>query len=395
MKGLENKRHMKYLLIQSWKDLGGAERQAINLAKHINAGGDKAVIMCLTEPGRVSEICAAEGIEYISLTPRNSLYAISYKVLNKLGIRKLTPEEVALNGLIRDLRDHINKNGYDVCISYCAYANTVLGNARAQGAGAICIWSQRDAGFHDHIGGLQQKAADSVDGSFSNSTSGLEWVKKTYGLDPRLIYNGVEKTKPEHGREEWRNRLGAGEDSIVCTMVANLTPFKNHIFLLKVWKELIKEDKRFILVFAGKYADKYEHLKSYAEENGLMEYVRFMGVVKDVYGLWNATDLCVHSAKEHCEGTPNAVIEADFCGLPVLGPDLPEIREAVSEYCYPWLFEYENVSQAMEFIRKVADDKELGDRLGQANLEFAHKTYDVKTNLMKICEYASELKNGG
>ena len=28
---------MKYLLIQSWKDLGGAERQAINLAKHINA----------------------------------------------------------------------------------------------------------------------------------------------------------------------------------------------------------------------------------------------------------------------------------------------------------------------------------------------------------------------
>jgi hypothetical protein len=49
----------------------------------------------------------------------------------------------------------------------------------------------------------------------------------------------------------------------------------------------------------------------------------------------------------------------------------------------------------MEFIRKVADDKELGDRLGQANLEFAHKTYDVKTNLMKICEYASELKNGG
>ncbi|MBQ8945683.1 MAG: glycosyltransferase family 4 protein [Lachnospiraceae bacterium] len=382
---------MRYLLIQSWKDLGGAERQAINLAEHIKKRGDEATIMCLTEPGKVSAICAEKGIDYVSLQPRNTPYVISYKLLNKLGIRRLSAEEVALKGLIRDLRDHIKKNGYDICISYCAYANTVLGNARAEGADAICIWSQRDAGFHDHKRGLQQKAADSVDGIFSNSTSGSEWVKKTYGHDPKLIYNGVNISAPIHDREGWRRKLGASDTDVVCTMVANLTPFKDHMFLLKTWKKLRAIDDRFVLVFAGKYAAEYENLKKYADENGLNDKVRFLGPVDDVYGLWNATDICVHSARPHCEGTPNAVIEAGMCGLPVVGPDLPEICEAVSDANIAYLHEYDDVDRAIELLRLFADDRELAEKLGRANSDFAHNTYDPERNLDRIMEYAESL----
>ncbi len=382
---------MKYLLIQSWKDLGGAERQAINLASYLKDHGEEVTIMCLTEPGRVSEICAERGIEYVSLEPRNDLYAICYKIKHKLGIKKLTPEEIALKGLIHDLVRFINTGGYDVCISYCAYANTVLGNARAQGAKAVCIWSQRDAGFHDHEGGLQQIAADSVDGCFSNSTSGSEWVKQTYGLNPELIYNGVKIAPAELGVKEWREKLGAGEKDMVCTMVANLTPFKNHIFLLKVWKELIKRDDRFILVFAGKFADEYENLKAFAEENELMDHVRFLGPVKDVFGLWRATDLCVHSAKEHCEGTPNAVIEACMLGLPVVGPDLPEVREAVSETNFEYLHRYGDIEEAISFITRIMSDRDLYKKLGEANRAFAERSYDYEGNLKKITEMAGSL----
>ncbi|MCR4754924.1 MAG: glycosyltransferase family 4 protein [Lachnospiraceae bacterium] len=379
---------MKYLLIQSWQDLGGAERQAINLALFLQKQGDEVTIMCLTPPGRVAEICNEKNIKYISFPPRNNWFSIAYKVLHKTGIKKLSAEEIALNGLIHDLAKHINDNCYDICISYCAYANTVLGNAKANGADAVCIWSQRDAGFHDHTGGLQQKAADSVDGCFSNSTSGSRWVKETYGLNPVLIYNGVKAASPEISRQEWRKRLNVKETDVVCTMVANLTPFKNHMFLLKVWKKLIQTNSRFILVFAGKYAAEYDNLRSYVEENDLSDHVRFLGVVKDVSGLWSATDLCVHSAKAHCEGTPNAVIEADMFGLPVIGPDLPEIREAVSPHCFPWLHEYENIDMAIDLIIKIADNRQLYDELGNANKEFALKTYDPESNLLKIKTYS-------
>ncbi len=383
---------MKYLLILSWMRLGGAERQAINLADHIIRRGDEATILGICEGGRVNEICAERGIPCVSFPPRNTPYVIRYKILHKLGIHRLTAEEIALLGLIRSLTDYIRRERYDVCISYCTTANIVLGNVKTYYPDSVCMWYQGDAGIYDRLDGLQMPAVRAIDEIISNGITAHDWILKAYGRETPIIYNGVMQNDPRDDRDTWRSRLEAKPEDTVCTMIANLTSAKDHMFLLKTWKRLINDERRYILAFAGIFAGEYETLRSYAEENGLSDYVRFLGHVEDVYGLLNASDICVFGAKS--EGSPNGIIEGCLRELPVVSNNLPEIREAVSEENYPYLFETGDDGQAAEHIRTFANDPALRASIGAANREKALRLFDPVKNFDAIMELSERMHNG-
>lgn len=378
---------MKYLLILSWLGLGGSERQAINLAQYISSHGGDVTILGLCEPGLVNDICRESGIKCDSMPPRNTPYSIVYKLLNKLGIRPLTNEEVALRGQIHELAAYIRRGAFDVCISYCTTANTVLGQVKLILPEVICIWRQGDAGIYDRTEGLQVPAAAAMDDIISNGVTPHDWVMKAYGRDSHIIYNGVSVRPPHKAAYEWRNDLSLNSSDIVCTMIANLTSAKNHMFLLKVWNELIKTDDRCKLVCAGLHAGEYDTLKKYVDDNGLRDYVRMPGHISDIYGLVQATDICVFAAKS--EGSPNGVIECCISGLPVIANDLPEIREIVSGENLPYLFESGDVEQAVESIRTLASDQNLRNRIGGCNHDKAVVMFDPDTNynlILDLCE---------
>ena len=381
---------MKYLLILSWMGLGGAERQAINLAEHIQNKGGDVTILGIDGPGRANEICEEKNIKCISFPPKNTFYSIKYKILNKLGIKPLTNEEVALLGLIRDLGKYIEDNEYDICISYCTTANIVLGIVKKEHPHITAIWYQGDAGIYDRTEGLQIEAVRAIDGIISNGITAYEWIKKAYDRETPIIYNGVLETTPQKDRTKWRQNLNASDSDIVCTMVANLTSAKDHMFLLKVWNELLKTDQRFILAFAGLFGSEYENLKEYAESNGLTDNVRFLGHVVDVFGLLHASDICVFGAKS--EGSPNGVIEGCLSRLPVMATDLPEIREAVAEENYPYLYAKGDVTDAVDKLLLLADDIALRNSLGEANRSKDCKQFDAYDNLDAIMIYSEDLR---
>lgn len=373
---------MKYVIVLSSLDLGGAERQALNFAVFLKNKGIKIDIIGLTKPGIVSDICKEKDIRCFSICSGNYIYSKVLRYLTKFKLIHLTEEQVNLFPLVRKLSKIMKKNDYEACVSYCSYANTIMGNVKKKYSKAIYIWFQRDAGIFDQVEGMQKVALDSVDFILANSISGKKWLKTIYKKDSVVIENGVELNSPLESKEVWRKRITKSDSDVVCTMIANLSSAKDHMSLLKVWEFLIKSNRPYKLVFAGRFDDEYHNLKKYVEEHNLSDFVLFLGPVKDISGLISATDICVFGAIS--EGCPNGIIEQAMNGIPVVATDLEEIREVVSEENYSFLFQKGDFEQAAFNIQTLANDMSVYERVGQANRHLALEKFDQQRNFTKI-----------
>lgn len=377
----------RYLLVLSGLELGGSERQAINLAKYLKSTGRYVTILGLTAPGMVNEICRKENIECVSMPSGDRLTCHFLSIvssLNKIFFNKQM--WIAGEALMRRLARFIKKGNYDVCISYCTYANTILGCAQRYYSQPVYVWYQRDAGIFDETEGYQKKSIQCMNYVLANGRSGQEWIRRAYGVDAKIIYNGVVLCSPEISRAGWREKLKADESTVVCTMIANLSGAKDHLSVLKIWTELQRIDitHKLILVLAGRFDDQYESLQKFVDGHNLSEQVLFLGEVRDISGLLTATDICIFGAKS--EGSPNGIIEASFAGLPVVATDLPEIREVLAEINYKFLFQRDDISCALEGLLKLAENIELREQIGLMNREKAEAMFSYEKNFNKIID---------
>lgn len=383
----------KYLLVLSGLQLGGAERQAVNFAKYLKETGQQVVILGLTNVGRVNKICEEENIKCISIATGSRMSNFILSKYNRLR-RYAGQNEIWVAGeaLMIRLAHYIKKEKFDVCISYCTYANTILGCSKKYYSKPIYVWYQRDAGIFDSIEGYQKDAAERVDYILANSRSGQQWIYKAYQKKAEIIRNGIIPSVPVMSRTKWREKMKVSENTIVCTMIANLSEAKNHMELLKIWRILKETDckNKMILVLAGRFDNQYNSLLQYVNENALKEQVLFLGEVIDVSGLIGATDICVFGAKS--EGSPNGIIEAEMAGLPVVATDLPEIREVVAEENYRYLFPRNNIEYAVKSLMELANSEALRRKIGLLNKKKVESDYSYKNNFNRIISLVENLK---
>lgn len=375
----------KYLLVLSSLELGGAEKQAINFARYLKERGRQVTILGLCNPGSVCEICAQEQIPCESLANGNRKLRRFLDAVNIFSSR-IFKRNIWGRGisLMIALAKYIKIYNFDVCISYCAYANTILGCSKVFYKGAIYVWFQRDAGIYNTIEKYQRIAINQMDYILSNSTSGSNWIKRTYGLDSILIYNGVVLMDTPNSVNEWEKSLKIDDSDIVCTMVANLSSAKDHMSILKAWTLLHEQnrDEHLILVFAGRFDDQYKTLLSYAIKNKILSHVRFLGQIEDITGLLKITSICVFGAIS--EGCPNGVIEPAIMGLPIVATNLPEIQEIVAEENYKYLFEKDNIAAVADNVFELAGNFRLRKYLGEKNREKALELFSIENNFSKI-----------
>lgn len=375
----------KYLLILSTLELGGAERQAINFAKYLKLHKREVVILGLAHPGKVCEICENEGIPWIFLDSENKRMYRGLELVNIVTLSVVKKRIWAYGiSLMYILAKYIKRNRFDVCISYCTYANTILGCSRKFYKKYIFVWFQRDSGVFDDIRGYQRKSIQQADFILANGNSGKEWLRKAYGVNARVIYNGVSLPLPKCTVDEWKNALKIKESDVVCSMLANLSGAKDHMSLLKAWKLLREQnrDEHLILVFAGRFDDQYRNLIAYVNENDMLEKIRFLGQIDDITGLLQVTSICVFGAIS--EGCPNGIIEPAMAGLPIVATNLPEVQEIVAKENYKYLFDKDDIITIADNVFELSRDAELRKRLGQKNKKKAEKIFSIEGNFEKI-----------
>lgn len=112
-------------------------------------------------------------------------------------------------------------------------------------------------------------------------------------------------------RKQEREKLNI-EDKLVVGHIGRFELQKNHKYIIDIFKEVLKKDPSAILLLAGD-GSLYKKIKTYVKELNLESNVKFLGVIKDAYRLYQAMDCFV--LPSFFEGLPVVGIEAQASGL--------------------------------------------------------------------------------
>jgi len=144
-------------------------------------------------------------------------------------------------------------------------------------------------------------------------------------------------------RESIREELKIARDTFVIGHIGRMTAEKNHLFILDVLKEVIRQDRNVRLLLVGDGPLK-ETIVLKAKENDIDKYIIMTGVRKDVPQLLMGMDAFVFPSKN--EGLGISLIEAQASGLKCLAskegiPSEAKISELVdfipiAKGCTPW-----------------------------------------------------------
>jgi glycosyltransferase involved in cell wall biosynthesis len=349
--------------------LGGAERNAIDLAARFARVGGATVAICALDdhPGRARVVAEAEGIAWTSVrTPWLGSRATKMMSLARLAhaMRRLRP---------------------DVLLPYTNLPNVVCGLTWRLTGAQLCVWNQCDVlGTTRFSPGLFRRALHATPLVVTTAFHARDWLANNWGFDPgrvHVIRSEVQLAIARDSREQWRSRLAIGADDLVACMLGHLHPGKDHATLLRAWKVVVdraqNDGKEVYLLLAGRPAGSEDDLKALAFDLDLRKHVRFLGEVTDIGGLLGAVDLAVFSSRSECLG--RGATEPMYAGLAVAGTDNPGIREAVGEPGQMLLTAPGDSDGLAKTILLLAADPALRRRIGKASAELIRERQSGET----------------
>ena len=364
----------RILIVLGNLDLGGAERQALILARHL-ADRQKAHVEVwgLGPVGRAAEHCDRAGIPWRSWPVRwtgGRTARIVSLLRFAIRLRKAAPE---------------------VLLPYTTIPNVACGVAARFSGARLCAWNQRDEGLSHPVATLERRAASRTRVFVANSPGSASFLTRALGVDPalvRVIPNGVELAPAREDRASWRERIGVGDATFLACMIANLHDNKDHETLLRAWRIALDRDplsRGGILLLAGSPGNIADRLASLHRALQLGDSVRFMGAVDDVAGLLGAVDLGLLTSRS--EGCPNGVLECMAAGLPVGGTDIPGIRGALGMEGSALLAPPGDAEALAAKIALAAGDPALRATLGETNRRRAGSEFSPD----RMCEAMTRL----
>lgn len=347
-------------VIGQYGHMGGAERQAVHFMQYLlDRGGVNIAVLGWSKEGSLSARLEAMGC---------AIYTFPYKLVNSRGLRLLNLAKLAM--FIRfkirpsKILPFVSINSRPICEIW-----------RFTGAD-FAWWNQQDEGRRMFGTSAEKRALVNASVITSNSLAGTEFISQTYGIpesEVRTYNNGTPIPDVYALDLQWRKKLGISQEDLLVSMVANITPYKDHATLLRAWKIVLDElnDANIplpTLALAG-FTKRKRHvnkLKIMAFDLGLGNTVKFLGAIDSTNELMYESNLVVHSSQT--EGCPNAVCEAMALSRPVVGTDIPGMRQVFKER--DWgrcLSAPESESQLAVNIVRLLKNRKLAEQLGMEN----------------------------
>lgn len=235
-------------------------------------------------------------------------------------------------------------NGYDAVHLHTSYWKSfeLEKLARQAGIPRIIVHSHNTAVFDDiereekekrHYQLRDQLTIDIATDYWACSKMAAEWLyaDKIPQEKIHIVHNAIDVSRFAFDgtkRQEIRQWLG-WEDNLVIGHVGRFSYQKNHLFLIEVFKEVVKKNEGARLVLIGK-GPLEEEIKALVERYNLTGKVYFAGVRDDVHCWLEAMDLFVLPSR--FEGLPIVAIEAQASGVKCLVSNTITKETAITDY---------------------------------------------------------------
>jgi glycosyltransferase involved in cell wall biosynthesis len=291
----------KVLFVIRSLNIGGAERQLIELAAGLKRAGWNVTVATFYGGGALEPMLAAQGVRHISLgkSGRWDVVRFMYRLVK----------------LIRAERPQI-------IYSMLTMSNVLVGLLAPLVRPARVVWgvatSNMDLSYYDWLAkaevALEVRLANRAELIICNSFAGRNCHVARGYPDARtvVVCNGIdtEKFQPDPvARREIRAEWAIARDEKLIGIVGRLDPIKDHCNFLRAAKVVARvyPNARFACVGEG-MPEYRRQLVALAEELGIAARVLWVTERTDIWRVYNALDLLVSSSIS--EGLTNVVAEA-------------------------------------------------------------------------------------
>jgi len=207
------------------------------------------------------------------------------------------------------------------------------------------------------------------------------------GVDITEYHPGTRNT-PE--AQELRRSLGISSDAFVTMFVGRLQLDKGLVEFVEAARMLKKKRSDIVFVMVGapdpgnKRSIPELMLEQWKSEGAGV----FTGRREDVPELMAMANT-ITTPTFYREGLPRTLLEAAASGLPLIGTDMPGVREAITNGVNGILIQPRNAEALAQAVEELADNPEISEQYGKASLDRAMNEFDhrrVVGEYMKMYE---------
>ncbi len=314
---------MKVLILIRSLNIGGAERQVVNLSKGLRGKGHEVLVITFYRGGVLDSELREANIPLYDLGKRHRW---------------------DITRFFQSLRKIVKRERPDIFYGYLGSANIIIALLKPLFPSIHTVWgiraSNMDLSRYDWFVrleyGLANRFSALSDLIIVNSFSGLEYAVSR-GL-PRdrmiVIHNGIdtERFRPDpETKKLLRNDWNVGDKVPLIGLTARLDPMKDHETFLQAAAILVRErsDVKFVCVGDGP-REYWQRLKRLSKNLNLNSHLIWAGLRRDMPRVFNALDLAC-SSSAYGEGFSNAIGEAMACGVPCVVTDVGDSSRIVGD----------------------------------------------------------------
>ena len=217
--------------------------------------------------------------------------------------------------------------------------------------------------------------------------------KFLYGKkDFHLLFNSVDTGKflDHYGDSETGEFCDEGFQNVLH--VGRVTAVKNQLFLAEVAEELRRRGARLRILCAGSGDEDYQaRVEEAIREKGLEEYIRLLGVRRDIDVLMRKSAAFVLPSKY--EGMPLVLIEAQASGLPCVSADTFSREVDFGIGTIQWLPPEADAARWADAIEEAVSAGRSDKAAVQRAVE--EKGFDSDFFARKLCELYQAAMEGG
>ena len=363
----------RVLLFIESLELGGSERQCLELAHRLSRRGYSVTVGCLRASG-----------------PLRAVFAESHLPLVEFPVKSL----LRPNALVQMARFvvYLRKNRFHAVHTNDLYSNLFGIPAAHLARVPVIVSSQRDLSHWWWYTPVRRKflrlLQSSSDWILVNSEAIRRDLVTHDRMDPRkirIVHNGVdaEKFTPRPSQRRWLFPQFSAKDRLVV-MVANMhIEVKGHADLIRAAHLVAARnpDVRFLLVGDGEMRAEFERQ---AHAAGLDEVVHFLGKRTDVPMLLSGCDLGVLASR--AEGLPNAILEYMAAGLAVVATRVGGVPEIIEDEVSGLLVPPGQPEALARAILRALSSDQLRARLAKAGRERALAKFDFERLVLEVSQ---------
>jgi glycosyltransferase involved in cell wall biosynthesis len=199
----------------------------------------------------------------------------------------------------------------------------------------------------------------------------------------------LEKFNPKVNGNKIRAKLG-WKDKKILIMTRSFQKIYGIEYFLRSLPELVKKNDNTRVLFCGDGPLKND-FENYISENGLREYVYFVGHVEndDMPKYLAVSDIYVSTS--FSDSTSISLLEAMACGLPLVVTNIDGNKDWITDGHNGFLVPKEDSYAVYEKLNLLLNDNDLSEKFGRRNLEIARDRADWNKNFGKLEEIYDKL----